>query len=308
MKKQGFTVAQKIGIAALGLVGITIFAVFLAKKAEELRLKRQREKNEKLESDLVEGFSIPGIGNFPDPPSINDIGNKISDKLKGPIDSVKDGLNVVKNAILGPIEQILKDIEMFFTGFPNLGKGIFNHMMCGAKEAKIGSDYSNSILAIILECAWDKNVKFWDGTCTKYYFVDMFFGIFHGIFIDLPLLIIYAITGIDLQFVVDLIVEVIILPIDSIIFGISGYHIIRWPDSVVKNCYRCTGTMDFGDGKGRRTVDKTMGEWGSMLDCTIHQFIHGVSKIFTSIVPGPKWGVWFTGNHLGGGDDYPTYL
>jgi len=316
MKKLNLTLTQKIGFAALGLVAITVFTIFLSKKATELRLKQEEKKRKET---TIEGFSIPGIGDFPDPPSINQIGDTLKSGLDKAGDDIKDGITgVVKEAenaimsvvndIMSVVNEIIKDIEGVFKGIPNLGNGIYNHWMCGAQEVKTGADDGLNIFGILLSCAWDKNLKFWNGTCTRYYFVDMILGIFYGVFIEFPLLIIYAITGFDMQFLVDLVLEVVILPIDSMVFILTGYHITSWPDSVIKNCYSCAGTIDLNDGNGKQTLHKTMGQWGSMLNCTTHQFIHGLAKIFTSTIPGPKWGAWYNGDHLDGGDDSPKYF
>jgi len=286
--KMKYTIYQKIGFAALGLVAITLFTILLSKKATELRKKRQA---------MVEGME-----------SAEDFFNDIGNGIKEIPNKFTDGMNSLGNLLLGPIMSIVNFIEGVINGIPNLGKGIYNHAKCGAEEVKNGADYGLDIFGIILACAWDKNKKFWDGTCTRYYFIDMIFGIFYGVCIELPLLIIYTITGLDFQFLVDMVLEVIILPLDSMIYIVSGYHITQWPDSVIKNCYSCAGTMDIGDGNGRQTLHKSMGEWGSMLNCTTHQFMHGISKIFYSILPGPKYGIWWSGAHLDGGDDYPTYL
>jgi hypothetical protein len=298
MKRNNLTMTQKIGFTALGLVAITIFTIFLSKKATELRLKQQdqNKENENTKPDIVEGFNIPGIGNIPDPPSIDDIGDSINDALKG-----------AEDTILGPILKFIKMIEDFFDGYKDLGIGISNHIKCGAKEANTGAVNGLEIFSIILECMWDKNVKFWNGTCTRYYIVDMIVGIFYGVFIELPLLIIYAITGFDMKFIVDLIIEIVVLPFDSLVYVFSGYHITEWPDSVIKNCYRCEGSIDIGDGNGRQTTYRPMGEWGTMLNCTTEQFNRGLGKIFASIVPstGTKWTEWYNGHHLSGGDDYP---
>jgi len=279
MKKERFTIIQKIGLAALGLVSITLFTIFLANKARELRLKREPPKSE----PIIEGFDFP---------SIDDISK-----------SINSGLNSAKDAILGPINDIIDAIESIFTGIPNLGKGIVNHMKCGSEEAKEGGKYGLEIFGIILACAWDKHQKFFDGSCTRYYLIDIIFGMFYGIFIELPLLLIYAITGLDLQFIIDLVLEIVILPLDTVIYAISGFHIIQWPDSVIKDCYRCAGTMDVGDGNGRQTLHKTMGEWGAMLNCTTHEFIHGVSTMIFTLVPS-AWPIWWGGQHLDGGDNF----
>lgn len=292
MKKTVFSIYQKIGFAALGLVAITLFTIFLSRKARELRLKQE---------SVVEGLTLNDIGNF-----FDKLGNGIENLPSEITNGVSGIVNDATNTILGPIEYIINEIEKVFTGIPNLGEGIYNNLKCGAQETKNGADYGLDIFKIILQCAWDKQIKFWNGSCTRYYIADVLFGIFYGVFIELPLLLIYAITGLDLQFLVNLILEVIILPIDTVVFALSGFHITKWPESVIEDCYRCKGTMDFGDETGTQTVYRTMGQWGSMLNCTTHQFIHGLAKIFSS-APSPQWTTWYNGNDLDGQDNVNVF-
>lgn len=301
------SIYQKIGFAALGLVAITLFTIFLSKKATELRKKREQNnpsRKERLHDEINEDDTFQeGLAGLS---AIQSFFSAIPNDLNNLGSSITSFVGQVGNTILGPIEQIIQDITTVFEGIPNLRNGISNHVTCGVSEAKAGADYGINIFKIIVECMWDKQIKFWNGTCTRYYIIDVIFGIFYGVFIELPLLLIYAITGLDLQFLVNLIIEVVILPIDTIIFALSGFHITEWPESVIENCYRCKGTMDFGDGNGSQIVYKTMGQWGSMLNCTTHEFIHGIVKIFTAVVPSAKWAAWFDGNHLNGGDDNPN--
>jgi len=307
MKKLNLILTQKIGFAALGLVAITVFTIFLSKKATELRLKQEEKKRKE---PIIEGLSLDDIGDAFNkvPDAFNKAGNAIKDGVIGAVNDAENAIMGVVNDIMSVVNTIIKDIEGVFKGIPNLGNGIFNHWMCGAQEVKAGADNGLNIFGILISCAWDKNLKFWNGSCTRYYFVDLILGIFYGVFIELPLLLIYAITAIDMQFLVDLVIEIVVLPIDTVAFTLTGYHITSWPDSVIKNCYSCAGTIDLNDGNGKQTLHKTMGQWGSMLNCTTHQFIHGLAKIFTSTIPGPKWGAWYNGDNIKGGDDFPLYF
>jgi hypothetical protein len=124
--------------------------------------------------------------------------------------------------------------------------------------------------------------------------------------VELPCVLIYAITGIDLQPLVDMVYEVVVLPLDGIIHSISGYHITKWSNSVVTNCYRCTGTYHF-NGDNSVTLTKPFNEWAETFKCSGKQMQQGIVKIFQSIIPSPKWGAWIMGQHLDGADNNPSF-
>jgi hypothetical protein len=237
--------------------------------------------------------------------------------LPAPVELAFDLENIADQAlqeasILGnlaaTIFNMLKMIFIYTSVCAMLGQlvvGIFQHVICGLTEFSSGFDNSMTTLGILANCSWDKFVKFWNGTCTKYYLADMTFGLIYGILVELPCVLVYAITGIDLQPLVKMVYDVVILPMDGMIYSICGYHITQWSDSVVTNCYRCTGTYNYGGQS--ITLTKSFNEWAKTFKCSGQQMGHGIGKIFKSIVPSPKWGEWIQGEHLDGADDTPAF-
>ena len=298
--KINVSIVQKSALALVGLIIITFFVNFIANKATELRKKRESEDvkpfadidlSKYLTSDgnIQEGLSLDDIGNF-----FDEIGNGISSAING----IGQTITMVGNII---------DIMMqIITGIPFLVEGIFNHVVCGSEQIVGGLSYGVPVFGVLLTCAWEKWSQFFDGTCTIYYIIDIIWGIFYGLFIEFPILIIYALTGLDLGPIINLIFEIAILPLDMLIFAMSGYHITQWPDSVIKKCFRCSGTINV-NGQDM-TYHKTFAWWGSLLNCSSAQIGQGIDKIFTSFVPGPKWWSWLNQDHLTGSDTNPPFV
>jgi hypothetical protein len=184
----------------------------------------------------------------------------------------------------------------------SLVTGIFNHVICGTKSFGSGFVNSAQITATLLKCSGEKITSLADGSCTRYYIVDLIFGLTYGVFIELPIILIFAITNIDLQFLVKLLYDITILPLDALIFALSGFHIVSWSDSVIKKCYRCKGTIN---GKN---LEQTFGQWIEMYKCSFSQMVNGFIKVFTSLVPSRKWTAWLKKQNLQGWDDNPSFF
>lgn len=256
---------QKTTLIIVGLVFITWFVSFITEKVFEYRkLKKEKEENARK---LREGFGLDDIGDF---------FKKIP-------------------AFFEWVGNFFTEVEDFFaslgTGFPNMGKGIKNHAEVGARE--IGDGFRNGAinLAIILDCAFDKFGKAFYG-CTLYYIIDLIYGIIYGLCIELPHVLVKAITGVDLGFVGDIITPIISF-LDDMAYSLSGFHIDRWPDSVQSKCYKC---KSFYDGS-----EATFTQRGQDFYNTNKQLAKGFTSLF-GVIPNPAWGDWWKGNHLDGND------
>ena len=210
----------------------------------------------------------------------------------------KEGKIIEGMDALGGIKQIIEDIEFVFKAIPNLFKGIGNHVKCAEKELDDGYTSGLAVLGVLLNCSGQSITNFFNGKCTIYYILDIIFGTIYLIFIEFPLALLNAIIGLDLWFIIDLIYDIAMLPIDGLIYGISGYHIIKWPDSVIDRCYKCTGQI------GGKTITQEYSKWAKMFNCTNAEINHASKKIFYSIFPvDGHWNTWARGNHLDGADD-----
>ena len=196
---------------------------------------------------------------------------------------------------------------MLVNGFTNWGTAFGDHLICAGKQFGQGWENQGYIMGILANCSWEKFSTFIDGSCTRYYIVDMIFGLIYGVFIELPLILLRAIFGIDLQVVVDIIYNLFIVPLDSVFFAISGFHLVIWSDSVINHCYRCKGKYKFADGK-KVTLYKTFAEWTKLMNCSFEQIIDGFMRMMTTLIPSNKWWSWTEGDHLRPPDWDPKFF
>lgn len=265
--KKKLSLGPKFVILILGLILITLFIDHFMRKSVELRLKWTKNDN------IKEGFDI------------GDAFGQLFDVAGNTMNSVFTSLAM---------------LSTLFTGFPNLGIGINNHFNCGKTQSNDGYKTGLDVLGVILKCSWEKFINFWNGKCTIYYICDMIYGILFGLCIELPIIIIYAITGLDLMPLVGIVYDLVILPVDIMVFSLTGYHITEWPNSIINKCYRCKGTI-VANGQST-TITETLGWWASIFNCTNTEIADGADKIFKSIIPNPYWNTWFEGNNLSGDD------
>lgn len=315
--KWKLTWIQKLGLAILGLLLITFFIKHVTEKWKELRVKRMdyaktklghewSEKIKKLDAmleggldengNIKEGFDILDDLFVIGVETVEAVGNFIA-SMAGIIEAIAVGFT---NILL-----IMSIVSMVVTLSTTISTGIHNHIICGSTEFNSGFENSVQTTIILAQCSWDKFTKFWNGNCTRYYLSDLIFGLLYGVLIELPIVIIYAIFGLDLQPLVDFIYEIAVVPLDELIYAFSGFHIIMWSPDVVQQCYRCTGTYNV-DGQ-TYTFSKPFNEWAATFKCSGAQMKHGIVKVLQSIVPSPKWTAWLQGEHLDGGDDNPPF-
>lgn len=182
-------------------------------------------------------------------------------------------------------------IVVLFKGGKWWLKGLSLHLDCAGQQYKQGWENQGKVLNILAPCSWEKFVNFLNGNCTRYYIVDMVFGIIYGIFVELPLVLVKAIFGIDLKIIVEIITNIVIIPLDTLFFMLSGFHLVRWSDNVINTCYRCKGKYKLSNGR-EITLYKTFADWAKLFKCGHQQIIDGGMRIFTSLLPSEKWWSW----------------
>ena len=265
------SIGPKIGLIIIGIILITIFVDYFIKMAVQFRLKHEPKPN------LQEGF--------------------LGDEFMWILSMVSQEL------IMGIVLFIIATAGIIIGEFmPNLVTGINNHFKCGMTQSDDGYKTGLQVLTVLLECSWDKFVKFFNGQCSKYYVVDILYGICYGLFVELPIFLVYILTfgQVDLSSWPAKLSAAIIGPLDEWCYGWTGYHIDRWSDDVVNNCYRCQGTVTVNGQNSQMT--ETFGWWASIFKCTNKEIADGTDKIFKSIIPDEYWSTWFNGNHLQGDD------
>jgi hypothetical protein len=301
----------KILITLIGLVIITFFVKYAMLEVDRMREKHDFELAEKQKREgfvnwdpLGAGKTLKKVGKDIDKqfaPLVNSM-DKLGDTLKGGfmnglnglIGGIEDMVNGFVDAF-NFIEQGIQDIQTFFKNLKNFGEGVQNHLQCGSKQYRSGWQNAMPIIPILMECSWQKFINFFNGQCTRYYIFDMIFGIWRGIFIELPFAIINGMTGIDLHFITDIIYEVIVVPIDTLFHMMTGYHFLVWSDKVIEKCYRCKGTITSNTGQNMTFV-KPFDWWVRSMRCGVDSMNNGLENIFGSILPNPKWGAWAQGD------------
>lgn len=197
-------------------------------------------------------------------------------------------------------------IIMLIAGGRSWHTGYKNHMDCAKKEFDNGVNNTNYVMGVLVTCGWYKFLNFLNGSCTRYYIVDMVLGILYGVFIELPLILINAIFGIDFAPLVKMMWDVVMLPLDALFFAISGFHLVKWPQSVIHECYRCKGSWKFQNGT-RVTIYKTYAEWAKLFGCTFDQIFSGFGHILTTFLPSSRWWAWFNRQNQDGSDWNPPF-
>ena len=195
---------------------------------------------------------------------------------------------------IAEVALIVGIVEIVVQSSTNLKTGINNHVKCGATEFNYGADNFAFTFKVMWDCFWDKFVSFWNGQCTIYYIIDVIFGILYGLLVELPIILIRAILGINLQPVVNDIYEIVILPLNDLVLLVTGFEIIQWSDSVTKKCFRCKGVYR------NQVYHYTFNQWAQINKCNMTQMGNGFVKIFETIIPSNKWTAWLNNDHHDG--------
>jgi hypothetical protein len=264
--KYGFT--KKLGIAILGILLITCLVYYVGDKIREYQEEQLRIK---------EAFSF------------NDIGKEI-----------KGGFEKAGDDILEGLKKIIKPITDFITGVENVFKGMAFHFNCGSSTMEEGYKRGLKVLEIHFKCSIDKIKGLFDGSCTFYYLVDMYVGILRIIIITIPLFLLKNIFGVDLQFIVDLVNDVIIEPLDAITTSTMGFSITHWSEDVRRKCYLCSG--DFGEGAGVQY--KTFSKWSEYYKCTTGLINRGTKIMVDSIFDSKHSSNWYNGRNVDNWEDW----
>jgi hypothetical protein len=283
--KQPIPMQYKLGILILGIIFLTYSMPYIVEKVMEHR-KEQEQKYRKrmgLDDPIIEGM----LG-----------ADDILGPIMGPINTIVSIVTEMVPTIFNGILKILMYFLQIVTGLPLLLTGMGLHFLCGGLEFKDGITNGIQVLKVLMNCGLRSFVNFFNGQCTIYYIIDVIFGTLYKICVELPIVLLKNIIGLDLQFIIDLIHDLVVIPVDTLIFGLSGYHITKWPDSVVSKCYKCKGNINGEE------LELQYYQWGKMFNCTNSEIMHGMYKMMYSVFPIDRhWMTWSKGRHLDGADD-----
>ena len=236
---------------------------------------------------LIEGLWLPPEWMF-----------SISELMQGILGVVTSGMGIFYQILI---------YTTVIASLSDLGKGIFQHFVCGGDWFAQGFANGIQSAAIIAGCMAEKVGGIVNGDCLRFYVVDIIFGLIY--FIGSAVLsIIWTITGVDLKPIITMGWNLTVEPLDAIIFSVTGHHITKWSESTIYRCYRCEA--DFAPNGGneiKRIKDMTIVGWGKVLGCSIDSMKEGIYKMVTSVIPSRKWGAWAQGEHQDGSDDDPPF-
>lgn len=182
------------------------------------------EDYEYLPYEKQEGFTpiIEGLN----------IGRSIRKAFMKPFKPLIDFFNKLKSAF----ESLPGRIASFSTAFQKVGEGIKLEFINLGKSLDMGFGDVFDVVGTIGNCGIKTltNIR----TCMIWYIIDLVFSTLYSIFVDLPVFIIYHITGFDVQPYVDTI-NCLIEELDAMCFEYTCYHFIHFPDWVIETCYTC---------------------------------------------------------------------
>jgi len=286
------------------IIFIILLIAFIIPNLICYRIEQQRIEEEKMREGFL-GIDIEDITGPITSGIVKPVGGLLSKPIKDFENLVDDVFSVVEDVFDG-VKSIIEFIGSIPIKITDWGNGVSNHVKCGSAEFEYGWTNTFKVIDILMPCFWEKFQNLANGNCTRYYITDLILGLTYGIFVQLPIILLNAVFGINLQPILDFFYELIIVPIDAFIYAISGYHLVKWSDDIINECYRCKGTYKFASG---RSIDiyKPLDEWAKLLNCSTEQIRNGIMKIFTSFVPGAKWQAWVNGEHLPGWDNEPDF-
>lgn len=285
----------KIVIVIFGIIFLTYSMPYLVEKVQQHREEQEKKYRKRmgLDEPIIEGL----LG-----------ADDILGPLMGPVNSIIGTVTSIAELVTKMVPVIFKGIlhmllslAQLITGLPLLLTGMGQHFLCGGMEFKDGFTNGLQVFAVLSKCFLTSFVNFFNGQCTVYYIIDIIFGTIYKIAVELPIVILKNVLGLDLQFIIDLIHDLVVIPLDTLIFGLSGYHITKWPDSVVSKCYKCKGKINGIE------LELQYYQWGSMFNCVSEEIMNGMYKMIYSVTPlgflDNHWMTWAKGRHLDGGDD-----
>ena len=190
----------------------------------------------------------------------------------------------------------------------HLAEGIFNHFVCGGKFFAYGFANGFQSAGIIMSCFVERIFDVMSGDCLRFYVVDMVFGLIY--FIGSAVLsIIYSLTGVDLMPFVSIIWNVTVVPLDSLIYALTGHNITKWSRATIDRCYKCKPRTFNINGDITKSAEYNLGimDWFRVFHCSVDEMKEGMYKMVTSVVPSSKWVAWAKEEHLDGSDDNPGF-
>jgi hypothetical protein len=168
-----------------------------------------------------EGFQEGNIMNF-----FNDI--------RRFFDKVRDAFQLLNK--LGP------RFKKWAGSFKQFGDGISSFFRAfGASVGIAKNDLFGNEVGIIKTALVDCFARkiYYTSTCWPYWSLNNLWYFLVFWVYDLPLWILYFITGMDIKPIFNNIFSKLTDITDGIVFPLSGYHVNKWPDDIFYKCFQC---------------------------------------------------------------------
>ncbi len=275
-----YSVIQKISIILVMIFSITFLIIKLFTnriKANLIHRKMMslmdendelnKEYDENYDSECDDGFdSYEKQEGFANVIEGLDVGKEMRKVFERPFNQMKDALG-------GPINKIVtfvKDVDDAFKSIPrraralkngldDIGEGIKLEFINLGKSLDLGITDIFDLVDTVGKCGIKTltNLRI----CIIWYFFDLLGSTLYNVIVVLPVFLARMITGFDMQPFVDKVHDILEY-IDSLFFNFTCYHLIHFPDWVIRDCYTCK----FSD-----KVDKIYLDWGKTIPDLMNQ-------------------------------------
>jgi hypothetical protein len=163
---------------------------------------------------------------------IGDIGGEIRRAFEAPIRPIQEFVERITNAF----NKIPERVQNFDRAFKLVGEGVEKEFINLGKTLDLGARDVFNLVGAAGECG----LKFVTNLrgCAMWYIMDGLGATVYAIFVELPLFVVQQIFDLDLHsYVRDL--KDALREMDDEIFNLTSYHVIHFPEDVIRDCYTC---------------------------------------------------------------------
>jgi hypothetical protein len=158
--------------------------------------------------------------------------NKMKDAIGGPIQEIIDFVKKIDDAF----KSIPRRANALKSGFDDIGEGIKLQFVNLGKSLDLGFNDVFDLIDTVGKCGIKtiQNLRI----CVIWYVLDLLGCTLYNVIVVLPVFIFRMITGFDMQPYVNEVHDVLEC-VDSLFFDFTCFHLIHFPDWVIRDCYTC---------------------------------------------------------------------
>jgi hypothetical protein len=164
--------------------------------------------------------------------NIANIGGEIEKALTKPFRPLIEFVERVTEAF----DKIPDRVRNFDRAFKLVGDGIEKEFENIGKSLNLGVNDVFDLVGAAGQCG----IKFMTNlrSCSMWYIMDGLGAIIYAIFVELPLFVIKQLFDVDLHYYVTTLRDAL-RDMDDEIFKLTSYHVIHFPEDVIRDCYEC---------------------------------------------------------------------